>query len=231
MLTIETTLAEIEKLHEKQPLQKHPLFARIVDGKFNKRQMQEYAKQYSIIPLHNHNYHGPLYVVCPNYKWRARIAEVVYEEGTGRLYSDGVPHNELYMEFCEDLGLTREEIMNVEFCAESIAIGNYYKTICSRNFLEGCSAHMLAGERQGVGWLTTFANKLKKHYGLTDKGAKFWIVHDKADEDHSSIGVELLNEFAKTGDDLKMVIETCRVTLAMSKMWYDGMMRCMDEAA
>jgi hypothetical protein len=89
----------------------------------------------------------------------------------------------------------------------------------------------LAGERQGVGWLTTFANKLKKHYGLTDKGAKFWVVHDKADEDHSSIGVQLLSEFAKTGDDLKMVIETCRVTLAMSKMWYDGMMRCMDEAA
>ncbi len=117
MLTIEKTLAEIELLHKKQPLQNHPLFSRIVDGKFNKRQIQEYAKQHSIIPLHNHNYHGPLYVVCPNYKWRARLAEVVYEEGTGRLYSDGVPHNELYMEFCEDLGISREEMENVEYCA------------------------------------------------------------------------------------------------------------------
>jgi hypothetical protein len=50
----------------------------------------------------------------------------------------------------------------------------------------------------------------------------------KADEDHSSIGVELLGEFAKTGDDLRVVIETCRVTLAMSKLFYDGTMRCMD---
>ena len=44
MLTIEKTLAEIEVLHEKQPLQDHPLFSRIVEGDFNKRQIQEYAK-------------------------------------------------------------------------------------------------------------------------------------------------------------------------------------------
>ncbi|HEY1723007.1 MAG TPA: iron-containing redox enzyme family protein [Magnetospirillaceae bacterium] len=228
MLDVSKTLAEIEVLHEKQPLQDHPLYSRIVNGDFNKRQIQEYVKQYSIIPLHNHNYHGPLYVVCPDYRWRARLAEVVYEEGTGRLYSDGVPHNELYMEFAEDLGIPRKEMMDVRYCAESIAIGQFYNKICSRNFLEGCSAHMLAGERQGVGWMTTFANSMRKNYGLTDKGAKFWIVHDKADEDHSSIGTELLHEFAKTEDDLKMVIETCRITLAMSKMFYDGIMNSMD---
>ncbi len=78
-----------------------------------------------------------------------------------------------------DLGSARAELADVKFCAESVAIGNYYRTICSRNFLEGCSAHMLAGERQGVGWLTTFANQMRKHYGLNDKGAKFWLVHLK----------------------------------------------------
>jgi pyrroloquinoline-quinone synthase len=228
MLTVEETLKQVAKMHEAQPFQEHPLFARMIKGDFTKRQIQEYTKQNGIIPLHNHNYHGPLYVICPDYRWRAKIAEVVYEEGTGQLYSGGVPHNELYLRFAEDLGIARDEMMNFAYCAEAIAIGNYYRTICSRNFLEGCSAHMLAGEAQGPGWYTTIANKMKERYGVTDRGAAFWIVHDKADEDHSAIGAELLHEFAKSEAELKLVLRTCRDTLAMSKLFYDGMLRCME---
>lgn len=231
MLTIAKTLEIIKGMHEKQPFNGHPLWSGLIEGRFSKRQVQEFAKQFGIIPLHNHNYHGPLYVVCPDHRWRARIAEVVYEEGTGRLHADGVPHNELYLRFGEDLGLTHDELWKAEYCAECIAIGNYYQTICSRSFLEGCSAHMLAGEAQGPGWYTAMANMFKSRYGVSERGAAFWTVHDKADEDHSAIGAELLGHFAKTEAELELVLKTCRDTLAMSKLFYDGMLRAMQAVA
>ena len=194
----------------------------LIEGTFNRAQTQEFVKQYGVIPLHNHNHHGPLYIVCPDHLWRARIAEVVYEEGTGRLFAHGVPHNELYLQFAEELGISRDVMWGTDYCAEALAIRNYYTQGCSKSFLEGVSAHMLAGEAQGPGWFTKIADKLKANFSLSDRGVAFWVIHDSADEDHSSIGKELLDKFAKTETDLKLVVSTVRNTLAMSKMFDDG---------
>jgi pyrroloquinoline quinone (PQQ) biosynthesis protein C len=225
MLTPDETLRQVDRQLRERAFHEHPLWKGLIEGTFNKRQVQDFIKQHGIIPLHNHNYHGPLYIVCPDHRWRARIAEVVYEEGTGRLYANGVPHNELYLRLAEEMGISADEMWNTEYCPEALAIRNYYSSVCSKNFLEGVSAHMLAGEAQGPGWFTKIANKLKERFGITDRGAAFFTVHDKADEDHSSIGKELLDKFAKTEEDLKLVLRTVKNTLAMSKMFDDGLYR------
>ncbi len=225
MLTAEETLRRVDLMLRERAFHEHPVWKGMIEGTFNKKQVQEFIRQHGIIPLHNHNYHGPLYIVCPDHEWRARIAEVVYEEGTGRLYANGIPHNELYLQLSDELGISRDEMWNTDYCAEALSIRNYYSTVCSKNFLEGCSAHMLAGEAQGPGWFTKIANKLKERFGLTDRGTAFFTVHDKADEDHSSIGKELLDKFAKTEEDFKLVLRTVKNTLAMSKMFDDGVYR------
>jgi pyrroloquinoline quinone (PQQ) biosynthesis protein C len=225
VLTAQETLRQVDAMLAQRAFHEHPLWKGLIEGTFNRAQVQDFVKQHGIIPLHNHNYHGPLYIVCPDYRWRARIAEVVYEEGTGRIYAGGIPHNELYLQFAEEMGIPRQQMWDTEYCAEAVAIRNYYSQVCSKNFLEGCSAHMLAGEAQGPGWFTKIANKFKEKFGITDKGAAFWTVHDKADEDHSSVGKELLDQFAKTQDDLKLVLRTVRTTLDMSRMFDDGLYR------
>lgn len=231
MPSVDETLAAVRKAHDDQPFYEHPLWAGLLQGSFSKEQVKEFVRQFGIIPLHNHNYHGRLYVNCPNPAWRARLAEVVYEEGTGRLYSDGIPHNRLYLDVGNDLGMSDEELWNTDYCPEALGFQAYFQYMCDQSTLEGISCHMLGAEAQGPGVFSRLAETFKTKYGMTDKGAKFWIVHDEADKDHSGIGVELLVEFAKTDADRERVIEVVHETIDMTFLLYDGTYKRMQAIA
>src|SRR2546423_1846178 len=79
-------------------------------------------------------------------------------------------------------------------------------SICSRNFLEGVAAHVLASEAQVPGDAGSVAQGLKKQFGLSDEAIAFYAVHDHADEEHSGVGTKLLATFARTDADLDRVV-------------------------
>ena len=228
--SVDDTLQAIDQVHKRRQFNEHPVWKGLIEGTHSLAMVREYTKQSGIIPLHNHNYHGRLYVQCPDPKWRAMIAEVVYEEGTGRLYADGVSHNELYYRFGEGLGISRDELYNTHYCAGAVAIRNYYTTMCGGDFLDGVAAHMLGGEAQGPGFLTGIANKLQENFGLSDAQVAFWVVHDSADEDHSNIGRDLLDQFAPTEHDRRRVLRVVEETQMMMTLLDDDTWRCMQQA-
>ena len=230
-LTVEDTLARIDEIHATMKFWEQPMWRGLLDGSHSKPMVREFARQHGIIPLHNHNYHGRLYVICPDPKWREMIAEVVYEEGTGRLYADGVPHNELYLRFGEGLDISREDMWNTDYCPGALAFKAYFQSMCEKNFLEGVACHMLGAEAQGPGYFRTIAETLKGRFGLTDEHIAIWVVHDVADEDHSGIGRELLDQFATSQQDLETVIGVVQQTVNMMKLLADDTWRCMQEAA
>ena len=230
-LDVDKTLARIDEMHAANKFWEQPMWQGLIQGTLPMPMLKEFSRQHGIIPLHNHNYHGRLYVHCPDPKWREMIAEVVYEEGTGRLYADGVPHNELYYNFGEGLGVDREEMKNVRYCPGAIAFKAYFSSMCEKTFLEGVSAHMLAGEAQGPGYFGTIAKHLQDNFGLTDAQVAFWTVHDVADEDHSGIGRELLNEFAHDEADFEQVLKVVRETIDMMNLLTADTWRVMQEAA
>ncbi|MDA0261891.1 MAG: hypothetical protein O3A21_06835, partial [Proteobacteria bacterium] len=55
-----------------------------------------------------------------------------------------------------------------------------------------------------------------------DKGVAFWTVHDVADEDHSGVGKELLEEFATTDADRERVLEIVQETVDMTFLFFDS---------
>ena len=231
MLSVEATLEAVEQAHKDKPFYKHPLWAGLLEASFSKEQVKEFVRQFGIIPLHNHNYHGRLYVNCPNPEWRTRIAEVVYEEGTGRLFADGIPHNRLYLDVGNDLGISDEEMWGTDYCGEALGFKAYFIRMCEAPTLDAVSCHMLGGEAQGPGVFSNLAQTFKDRYGMTDKGAKFWIVHDEADEDHSGVGVELLGDFAPTEADRRRVVEVVKEMIDMTFLLYDGIHRRMEALA
>jgi pyrroloquinoline quinone (PQQ) biosynthesis protein C len=231
MLGVEETLREVKRLHKILPFNTHPLWQGLVEGAFSQKQAQEFARQFGIIPLHNHNYHGRLYVICPDMGWRERLAEVVYEEGTGRLFANGISHNKLYLQFGAELGLSAAELLNVNYCPEAAAFKTFFQDRCSHNIVEGISCHMLAAEAQGPGLYMHLAERLKKDFGMSDAGVAFWVIHDVADTDHSSVGEELLADFAKTEADRQLVIKTVRETLEATQLLYNGILARVKQAA
>jgi pyrroloquinoline quinone (PQQ) biosynthesis protein C len=203
----------------------HPISKLILEGALSRAQLREWIGQRSSIPLYNQRYHGNLYVHCPDHRWRARIAEVVYEEGTGRLFADGVSHHELYLRLGEAVGISREQMYEWPLCPEAVGFMTYFEKVCSGPFLEGVSAHMLAAEAMVPGYAGQVARALQKHYGLTPEQTMFQTVHDEADKDHSDIGRELLDEFAKTEDDQDRVRKAVRQCLEMMWLRDDGIQR------
>ncbi len=230
-LDVDKTLARIDEMHAENKFWEQPMWQGLIQGTLPLPMIKEFARQHGIIPLHNHNYHGRLYVHCPDPKWREMIAEVVYEEGTGRLYADGVSHNELYYRFGEGLGIPRDEMKNTRYCPGALAFKAYFTDMCEKTFLEGVSAHMLAGEAQGPGYFSSIAEHLKKNFGLADEHVAFWVVHDVADEDHSGIGRQLLEEFAKDETDFRLVLSVVRETIDMMNLLTADTWRVMQEAA
>jgi hypothetical protein len=75
------------------------------------------------------------------------------------------------------------------------------------------------------------AETFKRRYEMTDKGVAFWVVHDVADGDHSSIGEELLADFAPTDADRELVVKTVKETIDMTFLLYDGMLKRMQAVA
>ena len=223
-------LARIQTIHEPYARYKHPLWAGLMAGKFERAQVREFLKQASIIPLYNHLYHGPLYVKCPDPDWREMIAEVVYEEGTGKLYAEGIPHWKLWLRLGRAFDISDEEMWNTEFCPEALAWRSFFHTICSGDFLTGVSAHMLGAEAQVPGAAGSVADGLKLKFNLSDHDLAFYIVHDHADAEHSDIGRKLLTRFAKTDDDCERVVSAVKQMVEVSSVLYDGIHACVKRA-
>jgi pyrroloquinoline-quinone synthase len=227
---IGAVLERIAKVHEPYSRYKHPLWSGLMQGRFERPQVKEFIRQASIIPLFNHLYHGPLYVICPDPEWREMIAEVVYEEGTGRMFADGIPHWRLWLRLGNAFGLSDDEMWNADFCPEAIAYRAFFHDICSRNFLEGVSAHMLGSEAQVPGAVGSVSQGLKKKFGLSDHDLAFYLVHDHADSEHSDVGRRLLGRFAKTDEDFERAVKAVTQMVQVSHVLFNGILERVQRA-
>lgn len=221
-ITAQAVLDEIKAIHKRKPMYGHPLWTGMVEGAYSLEQVRYFCLQHGIIPLHNHNYHGRLYVACPDAGWREKIAEVAYEEATGRIHANGVSHHKLYLNYGKALGLSREDMLiNVRYCGGALAFKSYFQDVCGRDFLEGVSAHMLAGEAPIPGLYIRVAKRLQEKFKLSDEGVAYWVVHDSADEDHSDVGRELLAQFAPTDRDKDQVLRIVQECVDVMHVMYD----------
>ena len=227
---ISAVLVRLAKVHEPYSRYKHPLWAGLMEGRFEKPQVKEFIRQAGIIPLFNHLYHGPLYVKCPDPQWREMIAEVVYEEGTGRMFADGVPHWKLWLRLGAAFGLSPEEMWNADFCPEAIAYRAFFHNICSGDFLEGVSAHMLGSEAQVPGAVGSVSQGLKKKFGLSDHDLAFYIVHNHADSEHSDVGRKLLARFARTDADFERVVAAVTQMVKVTHVLSNGILERVQRA-
>ncbi len=224
-------LAEIEAIHATQPRKAHPLWIALMKGELSRRQVATFLRQFSIIPLYNHLYHGPLYVNCPDARWRKRMAEVVYEEGAGGLFAGGVPHYQLYLRVGEAFGISPAEMYATRFSAGPLAFRGWFESVCRRSFLEGYAALSLGAEAQVPGVSGKVSEAMTTYYGLTPEQAAFYAVHEDADKDHSGGGREFLETFARTEPDLRLAIEAVRGAVNISWLFYEDLHHLVQQQA
>ena len=203
----------------------HPLWLKILDGRLQRRQLHDFAKQFFLQVVEFPRAVSALHSRCPDRGERIKLAESVYEEETGRL-SNSKPHPELFLDFCMGIGLPRDDVLAAEPLPGTTALIHWFElSTRERPFLEGVAAINLAAEGQVVGNFAPFAAALRRHYGLDERAVAFWDVHEHADADHSDVGDHIVVRHATT-DALQAGVRAALTTsLRMWWLFFDDMDR------
>lgn len=185
--TLEKTLAKnlaknlIEELKATHLLN-HPFYQAWMKGELSLAQLQQYAVQYFPHVQSFPRYVSAAHTWADDVETRQELARnLADEEGI----TGGTPHPELWIQFGEALGVSREKMLNssIKPAAEKLAQG--YMDLC-RSSLGGSLGALLAYEHQVPEISGTKIEGLKKFYGIQSKsGVAFFEVHERADVYHT----------------------------------------------
>ena len=94
------------------------------------------------------------------------------------------------------------------------------------------SAARSASQRSSLMLVIAFSRTgraVQRKFALSDDDIAYWSVHAIADEDHSGAGRELLDKFARTDADRRLVLKTVHQYLEMEKMMHQDIYRRLQD--
>lgn len=173
-------------------------------------------------------YIAALFYRCPVREFRAKLAENLYEEATGRLSkTDG--HLELMERFIFAIGLTRDDLDATVPLPETQDLIDYRVRLVEdpAQYHKAVAAVMITSEGQTIQRKDGQAayQLLAKAYNLTPHQLEFFAVHAEEDVEHVKDGLELAILVCKTEQMQREAIATARETSEKFWSFYDGIER------
>ncbi|CAN5630592.1 TenA family transcriptional regulator [soil metagenome] len=205
----------------KNSLLEHPFYKKWNEGTLTKEELQQYAKQYYHFVKHFPRFVSSVHSNCDDAAIRKTLVEnLADEEG----YKTGISdHPELWLNFAEGLGLSREEVRSAEPITEvNELVEGMYDLTKDENYLKGLSA-LYAYEMQVPEISKTKISGLKNFYDLDDKKSiEFFAVHEEADVYHSKDELDIILSKIKSEDDSKNTIEAAKRSSELMWRFLDG---------
>ena len=200
----------------------HPRWLAIQAGRLKQRQLAIFAEQFFLQVVEFPRAVAALHSRCDDRGERVKLAESLYEEETGRI-SGTKAHPELFLDFCEAVGLERASVPLTRPLPSTAALLHWFEYSTKiLSFVEGVAAINLAAEGQVVGAFGPFARALEEHYGLSRAAVLFWDVHEIADAEHSDVGDHIVVRQAHTEEQRTKVCEAARTSLSMWWQFFSG---------
>jgi pyrroloquinoline-quinone synthase len=218
----EELMAEVRR---KRSFGGHPLWFKAQEGRLSRPQLQGFATQFYLQVYEFPRAVSALHSRCLDFGERRKLAESLYEEETGTL-SGTKPHPELFLDFCEGVGLARDAVRVAEPLPSTAALTQWFEYSTKvLSFLEGVAAINFVAEGQVVGAFAPLARGLQRHYGLSKEAVAFWDVHEMADAEHSAVGDHIVVRNASSEEVRERVRSAVRTSLAMWWQLFDGIDR------
>jgi pyrroloquinoline-quinone synthase len=224
-MTTRTTTGDIcdhiDQLVAARSLLKHPFYQTWQAGELTLDALRGYACQYYHHVLAFPKYVSGTHANCDDLADRQELLENLVEEEQGP-----ANHPELWLQFGEALGLTREEMINSQPLPETKALDATFKRITKdAPFVSGISA-LYAYESQVPEIAGTKMDGLKRFYGISDaNGLRFFVVHHSLDVEHSKVTRNMVGRYVRTEDERAQA--TSAVEDATEALWsfLDGVHR------
>jgi pyrroloquinoline-quinone synthase len=166
----------------------HPFYQRWTAGTLSKEELQEYARQYYHYALAFPTFVSAMHAQTEDIATRQLLLENLIEEERG-----DENHPELWLRFCESLGLDRDEVKAGVVNDKTRALIATMKSLARDGALHEGLASLYAYESQIPAVAKAKIAGLAKWYGISaDRDVAFFAVHMDADVVHSQTSRDLL---------------------------------------
>lgn len=189
-------MSMIETLDERiaeQRLLAHPFYQRWSAGELTRPELEDYARHYYHYALAFPTFLSAMHAQVEDIETRQLLLENLVEEERGP-----ENHPELWLRFCEALGLDRDEVRRGLPNDATRALITTMRASSRESLHEGL-ASLYAYESQIPAVATAKIAGLAQWYGIdTDRDVAFFSVHQEADVVHSETSRALLNRICDT---------------------------------
>lgn len=192
----------------------HPFYLAWTRGELSIEALRDYATQYYHHVAAFPTYLSAVHARCEDQATRKQLLFNLIDEEAG-----SPNHPELWLQFAEGLGLSRESIQGTKQTPETVNLIETFRTVCAQSETAEGLAALYAYESQIPAVSESKIDGLKKHYGFKDpKDYEYFSVHVEADREHAEAERAMLSNYvsAKNASGVTRAVE--RVLDALWKM-------------
>ena len=185
-------VSRLDALVNTRRLLDHPFYRAWEAGTLPREALERYAEQYYHWVNAFPTFLSLTHAQCPDLAARQVVLANLMEEELG---PDN--HPELWLRFCDALGLEREAVKSSEHLPETTFAISAMREICGQAPFVGGLAALYAYESQQPAVMTSKRRGLTSHFDLT-AGHDFFIEHESADIRHSADEGALIDAYGAT---------------------------------
>ena len=216
-MTVDLT-ARIDAIIENKSFLNHPFYQAWNMGDLPIGSLREYAAQYYHFESAYPTFLSGLHHRCSDPRTRQLLLENLWDEEHG-----DENHVELWLRFCDALGLDRAQVRGGPPSAATEELLELYRGLTSEAPLAAGATALYAFESQVPKVTQVKIEGLKKFYGMDgDREVSFFKVHSTLDIEHSEAEREMVQRLADTDDDRKAAIEAADVATCALWAFLDG---------
>jgi pyrroloquinoline-quinone synthase len=104
------------------------------------------------------------------------------------------PHSDLWMDFAEGMGASRDEVLGRAVQPEMAALVAAFRELMLEGTASSAMAALYAYESKVPAIAKTKAEGLAAHYGTEGAAAKYFTLHETADVAHAGVWRELIDK-------------------------------------
>ncbi len=157
------------------------------------------------------------YLACTDPEFQPRIYEVVEDETRG-LRAGSIGHPDMFVEFAESIGVTRQQLESAPLRPATAAHLYYAELIVHTLPWFVVMAAQMGAEGTFPPAVAALGRGLMENYGLSPEQVRFFSVHFEADEEHGTLAEEIALRYLSTAP---LQEQTREVTLRRMELLYD----------
>ena len=182
-------IKKLDRIVAEKNLLKHPFYQMWSQGKLSLEALRNYAKQYYHVVNVFPTFISGVHANCPDLKSRQQLLSNLMDEELGEKN-----HPELWLRFCDGLGLRREEVLDEKAIPETKQLIKIFtKLTRGKSYQEGTAA-LYAYESQVPEIAESKIKGLKQFYGIKYPTClEFFTVHQEGDVFHARSSRQILD--------------------------------------